>query len=100
MTSHGLVLILFLCYAARLYIISTFLCYRKYVGFKPWRHTRSGAEPKTETLGIALIVLKGLSRVPHTLKKFQSLNLCYLGLDHRKSILSFSDLHLKEICGR
>ena len=34
------------------------------------------------------------------LKKLTSLNLCYLGLYHRKSILSFSTLHLKEICTR
>ena len=44
--------------------------------------------PKLTTL------LKGLSQVPQTLK---SLNLCYLGLYRRKSILSFSNLHLKEI---
>ena len=29
-----------------------------------------------------------------------SLNLCYLGLYHRKSILYFSTLYLKEICTR
>ena len=31
------------------------------------------------------------------LKKFQSLKLCYIGLYHRKSKLSFSTLHLKGI---
>ena len=34
------------------------------------------------------------------LKKLISLNLCYLGLYHRKSILSFSTFRLKEICTR
>ena len=37
----------------------------------------------------------------HTqVKKFQSFKLCYIGLYHRKSILHFSSLHLKEICTR
>ena len=40
-----------------------------------------------------------MSLKAHTqVKKFQSLKLCYIGLYHRKSILSFSTLNLKEIC--
>ena len=42
--------------------------------------------------------LKGAVSSAPNFKKFQSLNLCYLGFYHSKSILSFSTFHLKEIC--
>ena len=47
-----------------------------------------------------LFSVKGTSLIAPNLKKIHSLNLCYLGLYHRKYILSFSTLHLKEICIR
>ena len=49
--------------------------------------------------GFILHILDALKA--HTqVKKFQSLKLWYIALYHRKSILSFSTLHLKEICTR
>ena len=45
-------------------------------------------------------IRKSEDRKPGYIHKgpFQSLIVCYLGIYHRKSILSFCTLHLKEIC--
>ena len=66
-------------------------------------YTRVAKDRVPLCLGLSLAeqeyyIINGYKLKAHTqVKKFRSLELCYIGLYHRKTILSFSTLHLKEM---